>query len=104
MLADGRSDARELLPLLDLRPSERLQQEVAAWCVKTADYARTKPGGGDEILKGTFLFAPLPALRWVHAHGGDCRDCVSQLKAAALEYQDTKVRARYIKELDALLQ
>ena len=104
MLANGRLAARELLPLLDLRPTERLQQEIAAWCGKTAEYARTKPGGGDEILEGTFLFAPLPALRWLHGHGGDCRDCVAQLKAAALEYQDTKVRASFIRQLDALLK
>jgi hypothetical protein len=102
MLANDRLAARELLPLLDLQPTERLRQQVTAWCVKTADYARTKPGGGDEILEGTFMFGPLPALRWMHARGGDCRECVSQLKAAALDYQDTKVRARYIKELDAL--
>ena len=104
MLADEGFEALELMPLLHLEPTPRLQQLVNAWCVKTADYARTKPGGGDTILVGDFMFTALPALHWMRAHGGDCREGISQLKAAALEYRDTKVRARYIKELDGLLK
>jgi len=104
MLADEGFEALELMPLLELEPTPRLQQLLNAWCVKTAGYARTKPGGGDEMLAGTFMDTPLPALRWMHAHGGDCREGISQLKAAALEYRDTKIRAGYIRELDGLLR
>jgi hypothetical protein len=104
MLADEGYEALELMPFLDLQPTPRLQQLLNAWCLKTADYARTKPGGGDTILERTFMSTPLPALHWMRAHGGDCREGISQLKAAALEYQDTKVRAKYIKELDGLLK
>ena len=104
MLANEGYEALELMPLLDLEPTPRLQQLLNAWCLKTADYARTKPGGGDTILERTFLYTPLPALHWIRAHGGDCREGISQLKAAALEYRDTKVRAKYIRELDGLLK
>jgi hypothetical protein len=102
MLAGEGYEALELMPFLDLEPTPRLQQLLNAYCLKTADYARTKPGGGDTILERTFLYTPLPALHWVRANGGDCREGISQLKAAALEYRDTKIRAKYIKELDGL--
>ena len=104
MFAEGNSAALELLPLLDLQVTQPIQQGVLTSCLKTAEYARTKPGGGDEILERTFFFEPLPALHWLRAQGGDCRECVAQLKSSALQYQDTKIRARYIKELDSLLQ
>jgi hypothetical protein len=104
MLANEGFEALELIPFLDLQPTPRLQQLLNAWCLKTADYARTKPGGGDTILERTFMFTPLPALHWMHDHGGDCREGVAQMKAAALEYQDTKVQVKYIKELDSLLK
>ena len=103
MLADNRYEALQLIPLLDLEPSPRLQQLLNAWCRKMAGEARTKPGG-DTIVRGDFMFTPLPALHWIRAHGGDCREGISLLKSAALEYQDTKIRARYIQELDRLLK
>jgi len=103
-LGEGGFEALELMPLLDLEPTPRLQQLVNTWCLKDAAYARTKPGGGDEILERTFFYTTLPALHWIRAHGGDCHEGISQLKAAALEYRDTKVRAKYIKELDDLLK
>jgi hypothetical protein len=104
MLADERFGALELIPLLDLEPTPRLQQLLNAACLKDAAYARTMPGGGDTLLEGTFIFTTLPALRWMGDHHGDCRDGITQLKAAALEYSDTKVRAKYIRELDNLLK
>jgi hypothetical protein len=104
MLAGSGFEALELTPLLDLEPTPRLQQLLNAWCLKDAAYARTKPGGGDELLERTFFSSTFPALHWMRAHGGDCREGISQLKAAALEYRDTKVRAKYIKELDDLLK
>jgi hypothetical protein len=104
MVAEDVGETMDLIPSLDLQPTARLQTLINASLLKDAAYARTKPGGGDEILKGDFMFARLPALHWIHAHGGCCREGVSQMKAAALEYRDTKVRARYLKELDGLLQ
>jgi hypothetical protein len=104
MRGDYGSEAMELIPLLNLQPTPQLQQLVNAYALKTAEYARTKPGGGDEILERDFMWSPLPALLWMHGHGGDCREGASQLKAAALEYRDTKTRARYLKQLDDVLK
>ena len=105
MLAgDYQSEALDLMPSLDLQVTPRLQQLVDAWLRKTSEYAATKPGGGDTILEGDFLFAAIPPLRWLRSHGGDCREGISRLRAAALEYQDTKERRKYLKELDRLLQ
>ncbi len=104
MRGDYGGEAMELIPLLNLQPTTQLQQFVNAYAVKTAEYARTKPGGGDEILERDFTWGPLPALQWLHAHGGDCREGASQLKSAALEYRDTKTRTRYLKQLDDMLK
>jgi hypothetical protein len=104
MVAEGVANTMDLIPLLDLQPTPRLQELINASLLKDAAYARTKPGGGDEILKGDFMFSTLPALHWMHDHGGCCREGISRMKAAALEYRGTKVRASYLKELDGLLQ
>ena len=105
MLANEGFEALEIIPVLDLEPTPRLQQLLNAWCLKDAAYARTKPGGGDALLLGIFIFTTLPALQWVHAHGGrDCREGILALKSAALEYQDNKVRRNYVNELDRLLK
>jgi hypothetical protein len=50
------------------------------------------------------MFSTLPELHGMLAHGGCCREGISQMKAAALEYRDTTLRARYLRELDGLLQ
>jgi hypothetical protein len=104
MVAERVGETMDLIPLLDLQPTPRLQERIDAWLLKDAAYARTKPGGSDEILKGDFMFSALPALHWMHSRGGCCREGISQMRAAALEYRDTKVRARYLKELDDLLR
>lgn len=104
MLAERVSEAMDLIPLLDLQPTPRLKQLIDESLVKDAAYARTKPGGSDEILKGDYMFSTLPALHWMQTHGGCCREGISQMKAAALLYADTSVRARYLKELDGLMQ
>jgi hypothetical protein len=102
MFADDR-DALDLVPELDLQPTPRLQQSINSRAVKDAAYARTMPGGGDEILERTFIYASLPAMHWLHSHGGDCHEGVSELKSAVLLYRDTPIRRRLLKELDALL-
>lgn len=104
MVAEDVANTMDLIPLLDLQPTPRLQQLLNASLLKDAAYARTKPGGSDEILKGDFMFSTLPALHWMHTHGGCCREGISQMRAAALEYSDTRVRAGYLKELDGLLK
>lgn len=104
MVAEEAANTMDLIPLLDLQPTPRLQALINASLLKDAAYARTKPGGGDEILKGDFMFSTLPALHWMQAHGGCCREGISQMRAAALEYRDTEVRASYLKELEGLLQ
>ncbi len=104
MLANESFEILELMPDLDLQPTPRLQQLLNAYCAKTAEYARTKPGGSTEILERDFMWTALPALQWMHSKGGDCREGATLLKSAALEYDDTKTRAKYIRELDKLLK
>jgi hypothetical protein len=55
MLAGQGFEALELMPVLDLEPTPRLQQLLNAWCLKDAAYARTMPGGGD-ARKNLLLF------------------------------------------------
>ena len=102
MVENHYSPGPDLVPLLDLQLTPRLQQLINEECRRTAEYAHTKPGGSDEILERDFMWGQLPNLEWMHTHGGDCRDCVALLKAAALEYQDTKVRRNYLKALEKL--
>lgn len=101
MLA-GDGAALDLVPELDLEPSPRLQQLINARAAKGAAYARTFPGGGDEILERTFIYSSLPAMHWLHRHGGDCREGVSELQSAVLLYRDTPIRRKLLKELDGL--
>jgi len=101
MLENG--TALDLVPELDLQPTPRLQQLINARAVKDAEYARTFPGGGDEILERTFIYASLPAMHWLHGKGGDCREGASALKSAVLLYRDTPIRRKLLKELDSII-
>ena len=102
MLAES-GNGLDLVPELDLERTPRLQQLINSRAVSDAAYARTMPGGGDEILERTFIYASLPAMHWLRSHGGDCREGVSELKSAVLLYKDTPIRRKLLKELDEIL-
>ena len=107
MLADPQREnlAMQLVPQLDLALTPHLQQLVNAWCLHAAQ--RTRPGSDDE--SGSFIFFALPALHWLHEHGGDCKEGLSHLKSAATNglgstHRDAADRQRLLKELDEMLK